>query len=58
MIVEAEIRDAIARADAQFRQRGGEFLAAFAELRVGKLAVSGNDPDFGAEQIDGAVQAA
>ncbi len=31
--VEAQVRDAVARGDAEFRKAGGQLLAAFAELR-------------------------
>jgi hypothetical protein len=57
MVIETEIRDAIARGDSVTRKGRGQALAAFAELRVGELAIAGDDADFCAEQVDCTVEA-
>ncbi len=52
MIVEAQICDAVAMLDAFLPKRGGQALAALAELGVGELALARNDPDLLAKQVN------
>src|SRR5580658_4916496 len=56
MGIEAEIGDAVAGLDAVFAKRASQALAPLAELAIGKLACSRDDPDFVREQIHGAVE--
>jgi hypothetical protein len=55
MGVEAEIRDAVAGFDAEFREGCGEFFAARAELGVSEGAIARDDSGFRAEDVDGAM---
>ena len=57
MIVEAEIGDAVAGADALGKQPGGKTFATLSELGVGERAGAGDDACLFSVKINGAVQA-
>ena len=57
VVVEAEIGDAVAGADAVGKQPGCETFATLSELGVGERTGAGDDSSFFSVKIDGAIQA-
>ena len=58
VVIEAEIRDAVAGLDPGGEEAGGEALAALAEFGVGEAAVAGDHAGLLAVKIHGAIEAA
>jgi hypothetical protein len=55
MVVEAEVGDTVAGADALRKQPGGETFATLSELGVGERTEAGDNSSFFSVKIDGAI---
>src|SRR3954466_10084555 len=58
VVIEAEVRDAVAGLDAERLEPEGEALAPFAELGVGEAEVAGDDGGLPRVEVDAAIEAA